>query len=221
MVVIVEGVEIGRRCWNVGASPPVGSTNTKTILNGRKRRGCVTFNPLMTLHFNTCEKNQEEQRYHTQEEELHTQSRKKGGGDHLCGRGEQALPGMSSRSTAFRRGAHQVQLAQSSSEAQGTSRSTAPCRRPVGPVPDWDWTALGPCTQHPGPDFHQSQSKSETLWSVHALKSEKQRQSESPPNPDAAAECPSRDSQTLRCCPDPACSTGAGTACFGSDPRSG
>lgn len=38
MVVIVEGVEIGCRCWNVGTSPPVGVRNIKTILNGRKQQ---------------------------------------------------------------------------------------------------------------------------------------------------------------------------------------
>lgn len=78
---------------------------------------------------------------------------------------------MNSRCTAFR-SSHQAQLALPSSEAQRTRHSTLP-----GTSPDWDWTALGPRTQHPGPDFQHSQNISETLWSIHGMKSAKQRKS--------------------------------------------
>lgn len=89
----------------------------------------------------------------------------------LCGQRKHALPVMNACFTAFR-SSHQLQLTLPSSESQRTSHSTPPSIRP-----DWDWSALGPNTPHPGPDFHRSQSNSETLCSGHEMKSEKQRQS--------------------------------------------
>lgn len=66
MVDIVEGLEIGCRCWNVGASsPPVGMRNLNIAFNGRKQHGCVTFKVPMTLHFNTSKGKEEEEHHHT------------------------------------------------------------------------------------------------------------------------------------------------------------
>lgn len=64
MVVIVEGVKIGCRCWNIRTSPPVGGRSIKTLLNGRKQSGCVTFVALTTLHFNTSKDKKEEEQRH-------------------------------------------------------------------------------------------------------------------------------------------------------------
>lgn len=62
MVVVVEGVEIRCRCWNVGTPPPVGEKDMRAILNGRTRRGCVTFNVSKTLHFHTSKGQKEEEK---------------------------------------------------------------------------------------------------------------------------------------------------------------
>lgn len=77
MIVVVEGVEIGGRSWDVGTSPPpLDTETTKTSWTGREQRSCVLFNLSTTLHFKTS-KEKEQGEHHRTEEEFLTQSRKK------------------------------------------------------------------------------------------------------------------------------------------------
>lgn len=64
VIIVVEGVEIGGRSWDVGTSPPpLDMESTKT--SGRGQRGCVVFNVPLTLHFNTSDGKEQEEHHRT------------------------------------------------------------------------------------------------------------------------------------------------------------
>lgn len=66
MIVVVEGVEIRGRSWDVGTSPPpLDMESTNTSWNRRGQRGCVIFNVALTLHFNTSNGKEQEERHRT------------------------------------------------------------------------------------------------------------------------------------------------------------
>lgn len=66
VIVVVEGVEIGGRSWDVGTSPPpLDMESTKTSWNGRGQRGCVVFNVPLTLHFNKSNRKEQEEHHRT------------------------------------------------------------------------------------------------------------------------------------------------------------